>query len=185
LSFTGTTSKRKRLTGFPKPHWNDLKPSRSSGEWYMEKMQLQHDFKEFLKFLNDHGVEYLLVGGYAVGYYGYPRATAYMDVWIAVNEENATRVIDALRDFDMPADEETFLLLSEKDQDNIIRMGIPPVRIEVITSASGVDFEECYRRRVPVEVDGIIVNVISLEDLKRNKRASGRYKDLDDLEHLP
>lgn len=151
----------------------------------MEKTRLHPDFKEFLRFLNEHGVEYLLVGGYAVGHYGYPRATADMDIWIAVSEENAARAAVALRDFGMPTDEETIRLLSEKDHDNMIRMGIPPVRIEVITSASGVEFEECYRRRVPTEIDEVLVNFISLEDLKRNKKASGRNKDMDDLEHLP
>ena len=149
----------------------------------MAKMQLHPDFKEFLRFLNSHGVKYLLVGGYAVGYYGYPRATADMDVWIAVDERNAARVTAALHDFGIPVDGTTSKLLSEKN--NMIRMGNPPVRIEVLTSASGVDFEECFQRRILVDIDGIIVNFISLDDLKKNKKACRRHKDINDLEHLP
>lgn len=149
----------------------------------MVKMQLHPDFKEFLRFLNSHGVKYLLVGGYAVGYHGYPRATADMDVWIAVDEMNASRVIAALHDFGMPADETTSKLLLETG--NMIRMGNPPVRIEILTSASGVDFDECFKRRTLVDIDDVLVNFISLDDLKKNKEACGRHKDIDDLEHLP
>ena len=149
----------------------------------MAKIKLHPDFKDFLRFLNSNGVEYLLVGGYAVGFHGYPRATADMDVWIAVNERNAARTASSLRDFGMPANEVADRLFLEKGK--IIRMGVPPVRIEVITGASGVDFEECFQRRIQVEIDGVIVNFISLDDLKRNKQACGRYKDIDDLEHLP
>ena len=149
----------------------------------MEKIELHPDFKEFLRLPNFHGVEYLIVGGYAVGYHGYPRATGDMDVWIEVSESNAQKAAMALRDFGMPQEqvsEELFL-----DKDKIIRMGIPPVRIEVITGASGVDFSGCYSRRELMDIDGIPLNFISLKDLKANKRACGRHKDLEDLEHLP
>jgi len=149
----------------------------------MGKIILHQDFKEFLKLLNSHKVEYLLVGGYAVGYYGYPRATGDMDIWIAVNETNAARVVSVLWDFGMPKEalsKELFL-----EENKIIRMGFPPVRIEVITGASGVHFEECFTRRELIDIEGIPVNFISLSDLKVNKRSAGRHKDLDDLEHLP
>ncbi|MCJ7542011.1 MAG: hypothetical protein MUO88_20365 [Desulfobacterales bacterium] len=88
-----------------------------------------------------------------------------------------------LRDFGMPEEDVSKRLFLERDK--VVRMGVPPVRIEVITGASGVDFAECYSRREVIEIDGIPVNFISLEDLKENKRASARHKDLDDLEHLP
>ncbi len=143
---------------------------------------LPHDFKDFLRLLNEKGVEYLLVGGYAVGYHGYPRATADMDVWIARNPENAQRITEALRDFGFDlSDLKPALFL---DENRIVRLGLPPLRIEVITSASGVIFEECYPKRVRVELDGIDVNVIGREQLLANKRAAGRHKDLDDIEHL-
>lgn len=149
----------------------------------MVKIELHPDFKDFLTLLNSHGVEYLLVGGYAVGYHGYPRSTGDMDVWIALSNSNAQKAATVLRDFGMPGDKVSKEMFLERDK--IIRMGVPPVRIEVITGASGVDFAECYSRREVIEIDGIPVNFISLEDLKANKRACGRYRDLEDLEHLP
>lgn len=148
----------------------------------MEKQELHPDFKDFLRLLHSHGVEYLLVGGYAVGYHGYPRATGDMDIWIGVSEDNAENAAEALREFGMPADEVSKALFLEKDK--IIRMGFPPVRIEVITGASGVDFYQCYSRRLDAHIDNTRVNLISLEDLKVNKEASARHKDLEDLEHL-
>ena len=149
----------------------------------MAEIELHPDFKDFLRLLNSHAVEYLLVGGYAVGYHGYPRATGDMDVWIAVSESNAQKAAIVLRDFGMPEEDVSKRLFLERDK--VVRMGVPPVRIEVITGASGVDFAECYSRREVIEIDGIPVNFISLEDLKENKRASARHKDLEDLEHLP
>ena len=149
----------------------------------MDTIELHPDFKDFLRLLNSYGVEYLLVGGYAVGYHGYPRATGDMDIWIAVSEANAQKAATVLHDFGMPNEmvsQELFL-----DKDRVIRMGVPPVRIEVITGASGVNFLECYSRREVVEIDGILLNFISLEDLKVNKKAAARHKDLEDLEHLP
>ena len=149
----------------------------------MAKIELHPDFKDFLRLLNSHGIEYLLVGGYAVGYHGYPRATGDMDIWIAVDEANAKKAVSVLREFGMPEKEVTKEMFLEKDK--IIRMGIPPVQIEVITGVSGVSFSDCYSRREIIEIDGIPTNFISLEDLKTNKRATGRYKDLEDLKHLP
>lgn len=144
---------------------------------------IPQDFRDFLKLLEDEGVAYLLVGGYAVGYYGYPRATADMDVWIAVDPQNAERTVRALERFGMRASELTPELFREKGK--VIRMGLPPMRLEIQTDISGVDFTECYARRNRVNVEGMQVNLISLDDLKANKRAAGRHKDLEDLEHLP
>jgi hypothetical protein len=149
----------------------------------MEPRSLTKDFKEFLQCLNDHGVEYLLIGGHAVGYHGYPRATGDLDVWIAVHEENARRMVSALRAFGFDLlDLSPDLFLRE---DRIIRMGVEPNRIEIQTGISGVEFGQVYPRRVVALLDGVSVNIIPLEDLKRNKKASGRYKDLADLENLP
>ena len=147
------------------------------------EIRLPPDFKEFLRSLSEHDVRYLLIGGYAVGYHGYPRATQDLDVWIAVSRSNAERVIKALRafGFDSPKLQDG-LFMQEK---SIVRMGMPPMRIEIITSISGVDFEECFASKVLDKLDGVEVSVIDLEHLKINKKASGRYKDLDDLEHLP
>jgi hypothetical protein len=149
----------------------------------MAQIELHPDFKDFLRLLNSHRVEYLVLGGYAVGYHGYPRATGDLDIWIALSEANAERTANTLHDFGMPEREVTKGLFSEKDR--VIRMGVPPVRIEVITTASGIDFEQCYKNREVIDIDGIPVNFISLDDLKANKRACARHKDLEDLEHLP
>ena len=135
----------------------------------MAEIELHPDFKDFLRLLNSHGVKYLVVGGYAVGYYGYPRATGDMDIWIEVSKSNAAKTAQALRDFGMPEKEATEYLFLEKDK--IIRMGVPPVRIEVITGASGVNFDECYMRREMIDIDDIPVNFISLEDLKNQKES--------------
>lgn len=109
----------------------------------MALIELHPDFKDFLRLLNFHKVEYMLIGD-AVGYHGYPRATGDMDIWIAVNDTNAKKVVAALSDFGMPKEALSKGLFLEKDK--IIRIGVPPVRIEVITGASGVDFDECYKR---------------------------------------
>ncbi len=146
-------------------------------------IKLPNDFKEFLRLLNSHQVEYLLIGGYAVGYYGYPRATNDMDVWVAVHPDNAERLVDVMQafGFSVPGLSKDLFLREQK----IVRMGVPPMRIEVLTGISGVAFEECYADRIVGEIDGVVVNLIDLEHLKQNKKASGRYKDLSDLEHLP
>lgn len=149
----------------------------------MARIELHPDFKDFLRLLNTHSVKYLLVGGYAVGYHGYPRATGDMDIWIEVSEENSKRTAAAFRDFGMPEEGISEGLFMEKNK--VIRMGMPPVRLEVITSASGVEFSECYSKRDVIEIEGIPVNFISLEDLKTNKAAAKRHKDLEDLDHLP
>ena len=149
----------------------------------MAEIKLHPDFRDFLRLLNSHNVRYLLVGGYAVGYHGYPRATGDMDIWIEMSKANSKKILSAFLDFGM-SDE----LLSEDlflEKNKVIRIGVPPVRLEVITSATGVDFNECYSNREVFELDGIQINIISLDDLKKNKSAAGRHKDLEDMEHLP
>lgn len=146
-------------------------------------MQLSSDYKEFLKLLNEHEVEYLLIGGYAVGYYGCPRYTGGMDFWIAVNPANAKRMVEVMRAFGFDSPELTPELF--QDEKLILRMGVEPYRLEVMTRIDGVEFSDCYSRRVIAEIDGVKVNLISLGDLKRNKQASRRLKDLADLENLP
>ena len=149
----------------------------------MATIRLPNDFKDFLKLLNANRVEYLLIGGYAVGYYGYPRATGDMDIWVAVNPENADKIVVALKKFGFAVPELSAELFLRQNQ--IVRMGLPPMRIELTTTISGVNFEECYPARVVAELDDVKVNLIDLKHLKINKKASGRYKDLNDLENLP
>jgi predicted nucleotidyltransferase len=132
--------------------------------------------------LNEKNVEYLIVGGHAVGLHGHPRTTGDLDIWVAVDTANAQRVIDAIRAFGF--DDPTLTVAELQKPGRIIRMGHPPVRIEVMTSASGVDFRDCYDRRGNHDMDGIAVDIIGLDDLLRNKRAAGRPKDLGDLDAL-
>ena len=165
-------------------------------------IELPLDFKEFLKLLNEKEVtkcrktretsgfdsslqsgSYLLIGGYAVGYHGYPRATNDMDVWIAIHPDNAQRVVNALKDFGFDHPELTPELFLQKNK--IIRMGHPPMRLEISTGISGVEFEDCYANRVVDDLDGVKVSIIDLPHLKANKKAAGRLKDLADLENLP
>ncbi|MEI7898684.1 MAG: nucleotidyltransferase [bacterium] len=148
----------------------------------MATIRLHPDFREFLKLLNAARVDYLLIGGYAVGYYGYSRTTLDMDVWIAVRADNAKKMANVMVRFGFPKKSVAESVFMEKGK--VLRMGLPPVRLEILTDISGVTFDDCYDRRNRVTVDGIQVNLIGFEDLLRNKASSGRHKDLDDLEHL-
>jgi len=143
---------------------------------------LNQDFKEFIQSLNDNGVRYLVIGGYAVAFHGHPRYTKDMDVWVAMDAENAANIVKALEQFGFAS-----LGLQASDftaPDQIIQLGYPPNRIDMITTAPGVDFDACYASRVQEEIDGIQVNFIDLESLKRNKKAVGRHQDLADIESL-
>jgi hypothetical protein len=149
----------------------------------MEKLPLPPDFKDFLQLLHSEKVEYLLVGGYAVAQYGYPRTTGDLDVWIAASKSNAQRIVSVLKKFGFSAKSVSADMFSKPDQ--IVRMGVPPICIDVITGVSGVEFVACYARRTRHVIDGVDVTIIHLDDLKQNKKASGRPKDLNDLENLP
>lgn len=145
-------------------------------------MVLNPDFREFLQLLNAHEVHYLVVGGYAVAFHGHPRYTKDLDIWLWVDTANAKKVIKALHEFGFEA-----LGLTEQDflnPLNVLQLGYPPVRIDLAMSISGVDFEACYKNKIETRIDGIPVTFIGLEDLKANKRASGRPIDLDDVENL-
>ena len=149
----------------------------------MAMIRLPNDFKDFLKLLNSNEVEYLVVGGYAVGYYGNPRSTGDLDIWVAVGPRNIQRLLGVLQEFGFSKDRLPSDLFQSHDQ--VVRMGIPPIRIEILTSISGVKFEDCYASRNTDTIDGVRVDLIDLENLKKNKRAAGRHKDLGDLEVLP
>lgn len=149
----------------------------------MAKRKLTPEFREFLECLNRAGVEYLLVGGYAVNYYGHHRFTEDIDFWIAVSEENFARLLAAVRHFfgdDLAGLDMNFLKNNES-----LYLGRVPDKIEVFQKASGLDFRQAYPRRVECTLEGVPVKIISLADLRANKRASARHKDLADLEKLP
>jgi predicted nucleotidyltransferase len=123
-----------------------------------------------------------LVGGYAVCYYGYYRNTGDIDLWIAVHPENASRMVPVIREFGFNVPELSEALFLQKGR--IIRMGLEPVRIEILTEISGCEFADCYAQKVEATLDGIPVKIIGLPDLIKNKLKSGRLKDLDDARKL-
>jgi predicted nucleotidyltransferase len=148
----------------------------------MAGTSLPRDFREFLQSLRSHGVDYLLVGGWAVGHHGHPRATGDMDVWVDRSPANAARLLAALRDFgfgSLALDAGTF-----QAPDQVVQLGVPPLRIDILTSVTGLEFAACRGRAEEAVIDGVPVRVIGLDDLRRNKRATGRPRDLDDLQRL-
>ncbi len=145
-------------------------------------MVLNKDFREFIELLNSHKIKYLVVGGYAVTVHGYPRYTNDIDIWFWIDKSNAEKLIKALIDFgfgslDIKIDD---LLQPNK----VIQLGYPPNRIDLLTSVSGLNFDDCYPKKVQIDIEGINIDFIDLENLKKNKKASGRHKDLNDLENL-
>jgi hypothetical protein len=145
-------------------------------------MVLNKDFREFIELLNVHNIKYLVVGGYAVTVHGYPRYTNDIDIWLWIDKTNAESLIQVLKDFGFgslditPAD---FL-----NPNKVIQLGYPPNRIDLLTSISGVKFEDCFPKRISIEIEGTKINFIDIENLKKNKKATGRHKDLNDLENL-
>lgn len=149
----------------------------------MAKRQLTPEFRDFLECLNRAEVDYLLMGGFAVNYYGYHRFTEDIDFWIAVSDENFDRLLEAVRLFfgeNLAGLDKKFLQNNES-----LFLGGVPNKIEVFQNASGLKFAEAYPRRVETTLDGVPVKMICLSDLKTNKSASGRNKDLADLDNLP
>lgn len=138
----------------------------------MATIRLPPDFKEFLKLLNSEKVEYLVIGGYAVGHHGFVRATADMDVWISTSPEDTERLSRVLIQFGFSAGHVPARMLQEKGK--VFRMGLPPTRLEILTSISGVEFADCFARCVVAQWEEVPVNIISLADLRINKKASGR-----------
>jgi len=145
-------------------------------------MVLNPDFTGFLQLLNDNQVRYLVTGGYAVAVHGYPRYTKDLDIWIDLSRDNAQKLIAALDEFGFAS-----LNLAEQDffePGTVIQLGYPPNRIDLLTTITGVDFSNCFESRIVVRVGDVDVNFISLDNLRKNKRAVGRPQDLADLDNL-
>ena len=143
---------------------------------------LNQDFKEFIQLLNNNQVNYLVIGGYAVAIHGHPRYTKDIDIWIEISEENSQKIIAALTEFGFGSLGLTAQDFQEPHQ--IIQLGYPPNRIDLITSPDGIDFQTCYDSKIEIMLDDIAVKFIDLDNLKKNKLASGRLQDLADLENL-
>ncbi len=143
---------------------------------------LTSDFREFVALFRSNRVEYLVVGGYALAAYGHPRYTGDLDFWIGTDPQNAERVVSALAQFGFAS-----LGICKEDltlPNQVLQLGYAPARIDLLTSIDGVAFAECHARKIVVQIDGLDISFISQDDFKRNKRATGRHKDLADLEAL-
>jgi len=138
-------------------------------------------YRELLQLLNEFGVEYLIVGGFAVMKYGEPRYTKDLDVWVHNSAENSRRVVEALKQFGAPIDHDGITQHTFAEKQVVYQIGIAPVRIDILTEITGVEFSDAWRRKVPGTFFGVPVHFISLDDLATNKRALGRSSDLKDL----
>ncbi len=145
-------------------------------------MKLQKDLREFIELLNSRKVEYIVVGGHAVAFHGHPRLTVDIDLFVRPVAENARRLMSALADFgfgEVGLDESSFTT-----PDKIVQLGRPPNRIDLLTGISGLSFDEAYAGRVSGELDGIPISFLGRDALLKNKRASGRPKDLADVAEI-
>ena len=145
-------------------------------------MMLNNDYRDILQALADEKVKFLLVGAYAMATHGYPRATMDIDLWVMPSPENAEAVLRAVRSFGAPLHNVTSRDFQKEDI--VFQIGVAPRRIDIITGASGLVFEDAFARAIETKIDGLSVHVLSLDDLICNKRASGRTKDLADAEIL-
>ena len=141
---------------------------------------MPEDFKDFIQCLNSNKVKYLLVGGWAVGLYGHPRATKDIDFFIFTDDQNLNNIEKALIDFGAPPVNIEYL----REKGNVVRFGSSPIKIDIINAASGISIEDCYSRKNIITVENIEIPVISKADLILNKKSTGRQTDLGDVEKL-
>ncbi len=145
-------------------------------------MELNRDFRDLFAALNAARAEYLLVGGYAVALHAAPRFTKDIDVWVGTSETNAPRVFEALQRFGAPLADISVADFATPGL--VFQMGVPPNRIDILMSVEGLDFGECWSRRVGVPYGDVPIHVVGREDLIRNKRAVARPQDIADAEAL-
>ena len=143
---------------------------------------LNEDYKEILQSLVDEQVKFLLVGAYAMAAHGYPRATMDIDIWVMPSPENADAVLRALKQFGAPLQDLTSEDLQKAG--TVFQIGVAPRRIDILTEASGLQFDVAFTNSVETEIEGLTIHIPSVDDLIRNKTASGRTKDLADAEAL-
>ena len=145
-------------------------------------MDIQPDFRDLLALLNAHNVEYLVVGGYALAFHGAPRATGDLDILVKPDPENAQRLVDALAEFGFASLGLTVEDFTKPEQ--VVQMGVPPIRVDLITSLTGVSWEEAVSGRAAGTYGDLPVHYIGRDQFVANKRATGRQKDLADIEAL-
>lgn len=140
---------------------------------------IPRDFREFLSLLNRHRVRYLVVGGYSVGYHGYPRYTGDIDIFVAISARNAAALSKVFHDFGFGEDSPVPAAFQEPGQ--VIRIGREPMRLEILNEIDGVTFDACFRRRTKARLGNMTINFIGIDDLLTNKRCASRPKDLADV----
>jgi len=145
-------------------------------------MEAQEDYRELLRLLNTHGVECIIVGGYALARHGAPRATGYLDIFVRMSERNADRIIQALKVFGFESPDLASADFLEPGK--VIQLGVPPVRVDFITTLTGVSWDEAFSGKVDGQYGDVPVFYIGREQFVANKRALGRKGDLADLEAL-
>ena len=143
---------------------------------------LNEDYKEILQILLRNKVKFLLIGAYAMGAHGYPRATGDIDVWVEPSERNSKKVYASLKEFGAPLKDIKESTFAEKGV--VFQIGVAPRRIDFITKVSGLDFDEAYAHKQDVEIEGLKISLVSLNDLIKNKESTGRDKDKLDVKHL-
>jgi deferrochelatase/peroxidase EfeB len=143
---------------------------------------LNNDYKEMLQLLKGNEARFLVVGAYAMGAYGYPRATGDMDIWVMASGENSKKVFKALKEFGAPLAQINETAFAQRDI--IFQIGVAPRRIDIITSIDGVEFEKAWPNKVEIDIDGLKVPFISKPDLIKNKESTGRDKDILDAKIL-
>jgi predicted nucleotidyltransferase len=145
-------------------------------------MTLDPDFEDFIQFLNQYEVDYMIVGGYAMAFHGSPRYTGDLDIWIDISESNAEKMLLVIQAFGFSSlgfKKEDFL------KENLInQIGYPPLRIDILTNIDGIDFKEAYTQKQVIEIEDLKANYIGLRDLIQNKKTSGREKDIIDVKTL-
>ena len=145
-------------------------------------MILAQDFEEFVALLNKHGVQYMVVGGYALAFHGKPRHTGDLDIWIGISKKNADKMLDVLKEFGLSA--QGFTKDDFLKEGYITQIGYPPLRIDILNSIDGVDFKDAYKNKKEVDLDGLTITYIGLQDFIKNKEASGRSQDINDIASL-
>ena len=145
-------------------------------------MTLDKDFEDFVGLLNKHKVDYMVVGGYALAFHGKPRHTGDLDIWIDISKDNAQKLVGVINEFGMAS-----LNLKNEDflqEGGITQIGYPPLRIDILNEIDGVNFKDSYPNKLVIDVEGLPVNYIGLDDLIKNKQTSGRRQDMADVNEL-
>lgn len=142
------------------------------------------DFRDFIQAMNNHNVEYILVGGYAVILHGYRRVTGDMDIWVNRTKENYSKLARAFAEFGLPLFDMTEQKFLDTDSADVFSFGRPPVSIDIITKLKGVDFNNAFSQALVFDENGLMIRFIHLNNLIQAKKAAGRHKDLDDIEKL-